>query len=207
MTREPKYSTSIAILLLFLRNGNNPRNVHRIMLEIPDLHLSNTIDKSGKMIFKVTAPSIASACRRLFKNGFLERIEAEPPRSPHKKMTPHYFLPINNEWNALRVSRLLLEKVGQEFISSQYGKEQAEKLCPEYVMGALNLELTSIEIKQLIETISDSPNAMSLSINANILAAVERLDGHQEDRERKITALFKYLDSARVIGIAGISIR
>lgn len=203
MTKRPRFSMRFAVLLVFLRNGNQPLNASRIPKFIAKLDLGS-FGKNDCRTVSVSKSSIDAICSDLARDGLLEAIMARPPRSSEKKKTPHYRLPLSDEkepLKAIRVARFLLRRAGAELIDSDYGKYVATDLMPTWVEGLLDIRLTGHERADLIDKCSTSPSALGRALNPRLPQAIEAITARRATKDPLPRVLLEYLEAARLLDI------
>ena len=207
MTREPSFSTQLAVLIVFLDNSNQALNVSRIATKIKggEIFKFTRTDQDDYKPVEPTKPSVSSACQELYSMGLLESIDARPPKASNTTTTSHYFLPFNNPEKSKKTTMFLLERVGPELINSEYGQVISLAVVQghlEWVLKANAVKLTADESKILFNIIKDSPEAMRKVLDSRMMISLKRLSEGRTDRQSLVDALISYLGSARIMDIA-----
>ena len=207
MTREPSFSTQLAVLLVFLENNNQGLNVSRIATKIKshEIFKFTLSDQDYYKPIEPSKPSVSSACQDLYSMGLLESIDARPPRASNTTTTSHYFLPLNDPSKSKKTTMFLLEKVGPELINSEYGQVVSSMVVQGHLEGVLKanaVKLTADESKIISNIIKDSPEAMRRVLDGRMMISLKRLSEGRLDRQSLVDALINYLGSARIMDIA-----
>jgi len=207
MTRETDTAARLAILLVFLKNDNQALNVSRITAELEDQGISKfTMSSPDEAVpVKPTVATVSVACQDLCDQGLLEMMMVIPPRSPGKRQTPHYFLPISDAEKARKTTEHILEWFGPQLVNSAYGQIVSTAV----VQGILERLLLEYDIKLIVKPndslakiIADSPEAMRRAMKDDLITSLRRLSGGKTDRNSLVEALDTYLSAARTIDIS-----
>ncbi len=207
MTRETDTGVRLAVLLVFLKNDNQALNVSRISTKLKDEGISEFTISSGNeaKLVEPTIPTVSAACQDLYGRGLLEMKVMRPPRSPGRRDTPHYFLPMSDADKAMKTTEYLLEGFGPQLVNSSYGHTISMAVVQaslEGVLEAYSIKLTKDQRDNLAKIIADSPEAMRRVIDRRLTSSLKRLSGGKIDRESLVEALIRYLSAARTLDIA-----
>ena len=90
MTRETDTAARLAVLLVFLKNGNQALNVSRIATKLKEQGISEFTKSSENEAMPVepTVATVSAACQDLCGQGLLEMMVVVPLRSPRGRKTP-----------------------------------------------------------------------------------------------------------------------
>lgn len=207
MTRETDTGVRLAVLLVFLNNDNQALNVSRITTKLKEEGISEFTKSSGDEAMPVepTIPTVSAACQDLFGQGLLEMKVMRPPRSPGRRDTPHYFLPMSDADKARKTTEFLLEGFGPQLVKSAYGHTISIAVVQgslEGVLDAYSVKLTKDQHDNLAKVIADSPEAMRRVMDWSLISSLKRLSGGKVDRDSLFEALNRYLSAARTLDTA-----
>lgn len=206
MTRRSRMSIRMAILMVFLDNGNQPLNVGQISRKVQQMHLGE-ISRRYVERMSVSSESIRKVCIAFADNGWLEFFEARPPRTALKTRTRHYHLPIRDPVKAIEVVRFLCSRAGPLLVQSAYGKNIVSDWLSTWVEGTLDTSLAPVEKRKIVEICSLSSRALERALDPGLKV---RLDGTRSgltEEKSLAKSLIDYLMAAQLLDLAEGGIR
>ncbi len=185
-------------MLVFLKNGNKVLNVSRIRTKVNELGIKSVRTERSQL--SISRKGARTICRNLETNGFLESIEAIPPRFGTKSL--HYCLPKKNKAKMLKVARLLLQKCPHMLLKSEYGHHVVDQLVVPVAENALGKNLKKDEIEAVKAACAGSPSALSRILDPNLEDALNQCASVLEHGASSVETLLGYLDAALRLDIA-----
>jgi hypothetical protein len=228
MVKTPRVALRIAIMLVFLNNGNHALNISRISSKVAQLNIQilesgreplartshervggvreNTgkegspESKGKRRQVSVSHTWVQNVCEEMEKKGFLESIRIKPPR--YKTKTPHYRLPVKDNAKMLNVATLLLQKCPLAFLESDYGHDIVNQHVVPIAEKALGKSLTKDEMEDVKAACGGSPSALSRILDPSLDDALNRSASVLERGAPSVETLLEYLDAAFRLDIA-----
>lgn len=199
--RSPRISKGLKrqpIFMILLKEDNKPTNARRIqsLLSEYDVHFFGR----GYSRARISTGAIGSFCRDLRNKGWLESKKLRPPR--YKDLSEHYYLPIDNVENILKVARYLTAKMPRKVLESDYGDFLLDVAIVPYAEVILGQELKPSSVERLKEVCACSPSALRLLLDPGINDALDRIAHEMGHYEPMFEYLIDYLDALRLTDIA-----
>jgi len=198
MVKLPQISRRIAVMLVFLNNGNKVLNVSRISTKVNQLGIQTM--RAGKSQMTISRKWVGTICQDLETKGFLESIITKPPR--FRTTSPHYHLPEEDSAKMLKVTRLLLQKCPLTLLESDYGHDVVDQLVVPIAEKVLGKNLTKDEMEDVKAACGGSPSALSRILDPNLEDALNRSASVLERGAPSVETLLGYLDAALRLDIA-----
>lgn len=192
MVKRPQISRRIAVMLVFLNNGNKVLNVSRISTKVNQLGIKSM--RAGKSQMTISRKWVGTICQDLKIKGFLESVIAKPPR--FGTTSPHYSLPKKDKAKMLKVTRLLLQKCPLALLESDYGHDVVDQLVVPIAEKVLEKNLTKDEMEGVKAACGGSPSALSRILDSNLEGALNRSASFLERGVPSVETLLEYLDAA-----------
>jgi hypothetical protein len=228
MVKTPRVALRIAIMMVFLNNGNHALNISRISSKVAQLNIQilesgreplartshervervsedtekgeSPRSKGRKRQVSVSHTWVQRVCEEMEKKGFLESIRVIPPR--YKTKTPHYRLQVKDNAKMLNVVILLLQKCPLMLLESSYGRMIVDRLVVPRAEKVLGTSLTKDEMEDIKAICESSPSALSRMLDPNLEMALNRLASLLKHGAPSVNTLVEYLDSAFQLDIA-----
>lgn len=199
MVRRPQISTRIAILCLFLRNGNQALNVSRISTKVVKLR-AQSIKPNRITSLSVSHRQVRKICEDLKEKGFLDTVMAKPPR--YKEKTIHYRLPETRQDDMLRAVGLLLRTSPIELLQSEYLSRVLEGIAVHVTRTAFDADLNHHQIAQITQCLAVSPEALSRFLDPELNMKLHRIAGVCQDGVPTVDTLLEYIAAANLLDVA-----
>lgn len=199
MGRTPSIALRTAVMLIFLRNGNQYLNTSRIGRRVNKLG-AVSLRKKDIVATSVSSDHIRRVCEGLQRSGYLETRALKPPR--YEENSAHYRLCEESQEGIRKVARFLLKTAPESLLDSGYGKYAIETMAVPLVEGALDCRLSKTEAERVVSICLRSPEAFLRILDDNLESALVQIADRLCCGVLNYQTALRYLEAASIIGCA-----